>query len=344
MRSEYDTEPEPTSENNSHAMIVELVGHDKRVLDVGTATGYVAELLAERGCQVTGIEVDLEAAREAEKHCKRVITGDIEILDLQRELGDSHFDVIVFGDVLEHLRNPWEALKRFKPFLDSEGYVVASIPNVAHGSVRLALLQGKFQYRSLGLLDDTHLRFFTRESIERMFSDAGLLVTDLKRTRLGTFNTEVAVDRELLPRGIVETVLSAPESQTYQFIVKASPTEKAEEEVGLANRNFWLSEQLAERDRTINSQRQELRSLEESKRNAELAEHNSRLSEQLAEKDRTIYEQERKLRNLEHLQSLAETRAEQLYEKEREAARLTQEVTRLNHQLARLTQSQGGSS
>lgn len=303
MSSKYETEPELTSENNSHTMIVELVGHDKTVLDVGAATGYVAELLSERGCKVTGIEVDPDAARKAEEHCKRIITGDIEGLDLKAELGEASFDVIVFGDVLEHLREPLEVLKRFKPFLSPEGYVVASIPNVAHGSVRLALLQGRFQYQSLGLMDDTHLRFFTRETVEQMFTDAGFVITQLNRTRLGVFNTEVEVDRDLVPRGVIKEIQNSPEAQTYQFVFKAY-------------------------------------SLDGSKEFLKLTVDNSRLSEQLAERDRKIYEQERKLRNLERLQGLLDTRAERLSEKEREVTELTQEVARLKRQIARINQKQ----
>jgi 2-polyprenyl-3-methyl-5-hydroxy-6-metoxy-1,4-benzoquinol methylase len=321
MASKYETEPELRNENNSHTIIIGLVGQNKTVLDVGAATGYVAKLLSEQGCNVTGIEVDPDAARKAEEHCERVITGDIEGLDLQAELGDSSFDVIVFGDVLEHLKEPLEVLKSFKPFLSPEGYVVASIPNVAHGSVRLALLQGKFRYQSLGLMDDTHLRFFTRETIEQMFTEAGLVITEMNRTRLGMFNTEVEVDREELPRGIVKEIQNSPEAQTYQFVLKAYSLNGSKELLELAEHNHQLSEQLAERDR-----------------------EDSRLSEQLAERDRTIHEQERKLRNLERMQGLLDTRAERLSEKEREVTELTQEVARLRRQIARLRQPQGGDS
>lgn len=307
MSSKYETEPSLESENNSHTMIVGLVGESKAVLDVGAATGYVARLLTGRGCRVTGVEVDPEAARQAEAHCERVVTGDIETLDLRRELGGSLFDVIVFGDVLEHLRDPLAVLKRFRPFLAPGGYVVASIPNVAHGSVRLALLQGRFQYQSLGLLDDTHLRFFTRETIEQMFDEAGFAITELKRTRKGVFGTEVEVDRELVPQGVLKALQESPEFRTYQFVLKACPTELSgdgeEIEISYATP-----------------------------------------PERPSDKDRMIYEQQRKLRNLEHLRSLSEMHTEQLAEKEREVTELTQEVTRLNRQLARLKQPKGGGS
>src|SRR5829696_6298061 len=199
MPSKYEAEVNLENKNSSHTLIVQLVGYDKRVLDVGASTGYLAEALAERGCRVTGIEIDPGAARQAEEHCERVIVGNVEDLDLAVELGGETFDVIVFGDVLEHLKDPLQILKRFKSFLSPRGYVVASIPNVAHGSVRLALMQGEFRYRSLGLLDNTHLRFFTIESLEQLFKEADLLITELRRTKRGVFDAEIEVDSGSVP-------------------------------------------------------------------------------------------------------------------------------------------------
>jgi hypothetical protein len=247
--------------------------------------------------------------------------------------------------------------------------VVTSIPNVAHGSVRLALLQGKFQYQSLGLMDDTHLRFFTRDTIEEMLGEAGLVITELKRTRLGMFNTEVEVDRELLPRGVTKAIMNAPEAQTYQFVLKAELPGGSGTDARLANRNFLMSEEMAERDRTIQKQGEEIESLEESERNARLANRNLRLSNQLAERDRqlshqeaekdreisqlseqldekerTIHEQERRLRNVERVQGMLATRTDQLSQKEKEVTELTQEVAKLRRQMARLRQPQGGDS
>src|SRR5215210_8161158 len=246
MTSKYETKVDLHNRNSSHALIVELVGHDERVLDVGCAAGDLAGVLTERGCKVTGIEVDPEAARRAEERCERVVAGDVETLDLGAELDGEDFDVIVFGDALEHLKDPLRTLARLKPFLRPEGYVVASIPNVAHGSVRLALMQGKFQYRSLGLLDNTHLRFFTRESIEQLFRDAGFLITELRRTTRGIFDTEIEVDREMVTEELLQLVHGDPEGLTYQFVLTAHRFGEAGTS---AKRARLLSEQLAERDR-----------------------------------------------------------------------------------------------
>jgi 2-polyprenyl-3-methyl-5-hydroxy-6-metoxy-1,4-benzoquinol methylase len=295
MPSKYDAEVDLENKNSSHTLIVELVGYDKHVLDVGTSTGYLAEALVERGCRVTGIAIDPKAARQAEEHCERVIVGDVESLDLDEELDEGSFDVIIFGDVLEHLKDPLRTLRRCKAFLNPGGYVVASVPNIAHGSVRLALMQGRFEYRSSGLLDNTHLRFFTRESVERLFDDAGFEVTGLERTTLGVFDTEIEIDRELVSNEVLELVHRDPESLTYQFVLAAHPS----------------GERVA---KPYNS--------------------TTPLLEKLAERDQIIYELNRKLRNLEDLQRLLDSRTKRLAEKEREVAALTQEISNRNSQLA----------
>src|SRR5215211_2020762 len=296
MASKYETRIDLENKNSSHTLIVELVGHGKRVLDIGCANGDLAEVLAERGCEVTGIEIDPEAARQAEERCERVTVGDVENLDLSGELDEESFDVVLFGDVLEHLKDPLQTLKRLKSFLRAEGYAVASIPNVAHGSVRLALLQGKFQYSSLGLLDDTHLRFFTRESVEQLFTEAGFLITGLRRTSRGIFDTEIEIDRELVPDEVMQLVEEDPEASTYQFVLTAH--------------RFGEAGTLAKRVRL--------------------------LSERLAERDRIIYELNRKLRNFEELQRMLDERTEQLAEKEREVSRLAQEIANRNDRMAKL--------
>ena len=102
-------------------------------------------------------------------------------LDLGAELGDGRFDAVLFADVLEHLRDPAAMLRRARPFVAEGGAVVASIPNIVHISVRLALLGGEFRYRELGLLDDTHVRFFTRESIVDLFESEGFVVSTWRR-------------------------------------------------------------------------------------------------------------------------------------------------------------------
>jgi O-antigen biosynthesis protein len=295
MTSNYETDTDLENKNSSLTLIVELVGSDKRVLDVATSTEQVAKLLGERGCKVTRIEVDLETARQVEEYCETVIIGDVESLDLGNELDDEHFDVIILGDVLEHLKDPLQTLRRLNPFLRAAGYVVASVRNMAHGSVRLALMQGKLHHPSLGLVDDLHLRFFTRESAEQLFKDAGFLITELKSTTRAIFDTE---DSKQIPDEVLRLVQGDPEASTYQFVLTAH----RHGEVGTLAKRVWL------------------------------------LSEQLAERDRTIYELNRRLRNFEELQNILDRRTKRLAEKEREVAMLAQEVAERNDRIARLIQ------
>jgi SAM-dependent methyltransferase len=148
-----------------------------RVLDVGCATGYLAAELARRGCRVTGVEADPAAAERARAHCEAVVVGDAEDEGCRGELAAlAPFDVVLCGDVLEHLRDPWSALRGLAALAAPGGQVVLSVPNVAHWTGRRALVRGRFPYAEHGLFDRTHLRFFTRTSAGDLARSAGLRV------------------------------------------------------------------------------------------------------------------------------------------------------------------------
>ena len=224
----YDTEVDVSNENMSQTLLALLVGEDQAVLDVGCATGYTASVLRARGCRVDGIEYDASVAEQAARHVDRLEVGDVQAMDLVALFGAQSYDAIVFGDVLEHLTQAEAVLRACRPLLRPGGAIVASIPNVAHGAVRLALLKGRFAYTSTGLLDETHVRFFTRESVLAMLAAAGYAVVDLRRTSLGVFETEVDVSEGDYSRGVVDLVLAEPEATTYQFVVRAVPVDEAD--------------------------------------------------------------------------------------------------------------------
>lgn len=230
--------------DNTLAKAARLIGSNKRVLELGCATGNLARALVGRGCTIVAVEIDERAAERASESCERVIVGDIERIDFGQELGDDRFDVVVATDVLEHLRDPVACLRAVKPFLRPNGYVVASIPNVAHGSVRLALLGGRFQYTETGLLDRSHLRFYTRQSIEELFEEAGFAIGHLERVNLPIGATDVRYDESVLPAGLAEWLSHDPDALTYQFVVVAYPLARGESSV-LRDR---VRELLAEND------------------------------------------------------------------------------------------------
>jgi 2-polyprenyl-3-methyl-5-hydroxy-6-metoxy-1,4-benzoquinol methylase len=213
--TEFQDDPAST-----HSKIVSLVPPATRVLEFGCATGYMSKVLKERlECTVVGIEIDRNAAALAEKHTERVIVGDAEKIDYAAELAGEEFDVVLLADVLEHLKEPADVLRRVRPFVAENGVVVASIPNIAHASVRLALLGGEFRYREWGLLDDTHLRFFTRASIQDLFEETGYVITHWLRQRLDVGETEIKVPQ--VPEAVRQWLASDPEATTYQFVLRA---------------------------------------------------------------------------------------------------------------------------
>lgn len=207
--------------NSSQALELDLVGRDRTVLDVGCATGYLARALSEQGCTVTGVEYDAEAAELARGSLSELVVADLNREDLAALLPDRTFDSIVFGDVLEHLLDADAVLRSSVQLLEPEGSVVISVPNVTHGSLRLALLQGRWQYVDNGLLDRTHLRFFTRESALEMVRSAGLVVTHLWATVLDPLGCEVEIDDAAIPYDMVQWVRRQPDAYVYQFVIRA---------------------------------------------------------------------------------------------------------------------------
>jgi 2-polyprenyl-3-methyl-5-hydroxy-6-metoxy-1,4-benzoquinol methylase len=157
--------------HRAHAKLLAAVGTGRRVLDVGCSSGYLAEPLSERGNTIVGIELDPAAAREAERFCERVLVGDVETMELPLEPGS--FDVVLCGDVVEHLRDPVASLARLRPLLKPGGRLVLSTPNVANWAIRLALLGGRWRYTDRGILDRSHTHLFTRATLIAALRRAG---------------------------------------------------------------------------------------------------------------------------------------------------------------------------
>ena len=169
---------------SSHYWILKLLEPERepvKILDVGTASGYLGKILRERGHSVTGIENDAATAERAKDYYDSFQLADIETFDFpyRRE-----FDYILFADVLEHLRDPAAVLRTCIPALKESGKIIISVPNVANFIVRLSLLFGKFDYRDRGILDRTHLRFFTLRSLKKMMKEVSCTVLDVIPTPL----------------------------------------------------------------------------------------------------------------------------------------------------------------
>jgi len=182
----------------------------------------MSEVLKNRlGCSVTGVEISSDAGALAAEHCDHLIIGDAEQLDLEQILAGNSFDCIILADILEHLLRPDVLLRRVAPFLASGGAIVASIPNIAHGSVRLALLEGHFRYSETGLLDSTHIRFFTRDSLQELLEANGYSITHWMRKCQDITDTEIPVSRDNVSVDLWNRLANDLEATTYQFVIRA---------------------------------------------------------------------------------------------------------------------------
>lgn len=179
-----------TNKNNSHTKCFDFIqsfskGKPLKILEVGCASGYFSKVLIDHNHHVTGIEPDIKSANTAKKVIPNIFIGTFTEFINNTKL-DKHFDVIIFGDVLEHLANPEDILQRSKKLLKNDGIIVASIPNISHFAIRAMMLEGKWQYSDLGTLDRTHLKFFTHESIIELFTNSGFEISNMSSVKLGT--------------------------------------------------------------------------------------------------------------------------------------------------------------
>lgn len=164
--------------------VLSLIPDDaSRVLDVGCSIGVLGEQLKQRfEAEVVGIELNEQMAKVANEKLDRVILGDLDKINLEDYLLPKYFDCIIFADILEHLKNPWDVLKSATSFLSDEGVVIASIPNIRHYTTIINLIfRGYWPYRERGIHDKTHLRFFTLKNIKELFQYADLKIIQLKR-------------------------------------------------------------------------------------------------------------------------------------------------------------------
>lgn len=217
--------PDSVNDNDSLTKIFNMVEPQSRVLDVGCSIGQLgAELKTRKRCTVIGVEINQRAAQIARPLLDEVHILDVEKLDFAAQFPGTKFDYVVFADVLEHLRNPAEVLRNAQRVLTPNGSILLSIPNIAHGAVRLALLEGKFEYRGEGLLDATHLKLYTRAELGQLLTEANLVPVAIQRTYLGIFDTEIKIKVEgIITDELVRTIEREPESTTYQFVLETLP-------------------------------------------------------------------------------------------------------------------------
>ncbi len=209
---------------SSHALVVEQVENNSIVLDVGCSYGDLGTALKlAKSCTLYGLEYDQASADYARGLgiYEDVYQQDLNFFDAEKydELA-GRFDCIVFADVLEHLMDPGSTLEKFKGLLKPTGYFVVSLPNISHASIKMNLLLDNWDYTEVGILDHTHLRFFTHRSIARLMTDLGLSIETMNYSTSSRKGSQANKPWRKLPFYIPQYIYANPHSFVLQYILK----------------------------------------------------------------------------------------------------------------------------
>ena len=176
---------------NSLSVVNRFIQDGREVLEFGSATGYFTRYLREeRGATVDIVELDSRCAGQAAAYARRCCVGDIEQYAWKDAFSAERYDYILFADVLEHLRDPWKVLRESADLLKLGGRIIISVPNIAHAEILASLYNNDFSYAEVGIMDKSHLRFFTEATLREMIAESGLQICDL-----------VPVTAPVLPQG-----------------------------------------------------------------------------------------------------------------------------------------------
>lgn len=210
--------------------ICQLIPNGSKVLDIGAGSGLLACVLLKSRVDIVidGIEPNPYAADLAKKHYRFFHVGYAQ--EYKDAIHQEGYDFIVLADVIEHMNDPQDFLTELCSGLSEKTKTILSIPNVAFGAVRLALLNGEFNYVDSGILEKTHVRFFTQKTIETLISKINMNIEKIYFLQRNIFNTEIKLDKNSLNSYCLSKFLEDDLVSTYQFIfvlnVKKVLTEK----------------------------------------------------------------------------------------------------------------------
>jgi SAM-dependent methyltransferase len=228
----YDTPVDPGNLNSTYGLICQRVPLGAEVLDLGCAAGGLAMALESvRGCRVLGCDIDGGAVARARARGLEAVVADLSLITPAELAAGRLFDVVILADVLEHLVYPERLLRAVEEVLRPGGKVLVSIPNVSHGDVPMMLAQDEWRYQSAGILDRTHLRFFTLGTFTELAFYCAFEVAAVDRVTLPLLGTEVldyGKENSLVPED-VEAIRSTvergnPHATVYQYVFELHPT------------------------------------------------------------------------------------------------------------------------
>jgi 2-polyprenyl-3-methyl-5-hydroxy-6-metoxy-1,4-benzoquinol methylase len=223
VKNIYEYEVDINSDSTP-AKIIRLVGKNKRVLELGAGPGSITKFLKiTNNCDITALEINADCVEKLSPFCTNVYQCDLNNPSWFNVLDSSlKFDVVVAGDVLEHLYNPSAILQAVKPWLAPNGYFIISLPHIAHNAAVACILQENFQYQDYGLLDNTHIRFLGIHDMQKLVNDAGYSIIDAQFVVKLPEETELANLWETLPKPLKKILGKQKWGNVYQVVIKAT--------------------------------------------------------------------------------------------------------------------------
>jgi 2-polyprenyl-3-methyl-5-hydroxy-6-metoxy-1,4-benzoquinol methylase len=217
---------DPASDH-AGAHILRLIGERRDVLEIGAGPGSIARPLVElNGCRMTALEIDPASVAILKSFCEHVVQADLNDPGWAKGLPRAGFDAVVIADVLEHLYDPWSTLRQARDLVNDEGCVVISIPYASHAGIIACLLTDNFRYGEWGLLDKTHIRFFSMKNIQDLFEGAGLAIVDVRFVIKRPAETEFADVWRALSDDQRAMLEIQPHANIYQIVAKTVPAER----------------------------------------------------------------------------------------------------------------------
>lgn len=260
--------------NSSHGKVLSQITPGASVLECGCATGYMTKYMRDQlRCRVFIIEYEQAAFDIAKEYAEDGICADLMADDWLDGLRGRTFDYILFTDVLEHLYRPETVLKKIVPLLKEDGKILVSLPNIGHNDILCKLYYDQWDYMNLGLLDDTHIRFFGRNNLDAFFESAGLSIVRQDYAVIPTFQTEQKFS--MLNEPLLDVLRSRPVGEVYQFVLTAQKTGyvrerglakedriadlyRGDETIKTASVDTYYLKRIAELERTVDDYRNSL--------------------------------------------------------------------------------------
>jgi SAM-dependent methyltransferase len=233
--SPYDYSFDPDGDTTA-AKVTRMVGSDRVVLELGCGYGVMSRVLHSRGCRVVGVERDSASAEAARPWLEQLAVLDLEDPAWTEHLDRQRFDVVLGADVIEHLRDPSQLLQSLYSLLAPDGELVLSVPNIGHAGVIAELLCGTFDYLPTGILDSTHLRFFTWKTLEKLLNGCGFEVVERATVDASGAHEHFFSYWMSLPDSLREALASHPTASVFQYVLRArkcsnpSPLETGDED------------------------------------------------------------------------------------------------------------------